>query len=347
MTEANSLQTTRFTTWAAFLVFSTITLGSSVEVARFDNKKSSSYEVWAIVCSAITFAFTLLAVIAHIIPFLSAIFVGTKIEGITCVVLVGFWAAAVAVISDAAHGLAVDYMGAVENGNLYYFSWAGFVCSITLLVSFLREIFNVDVAGEIKSRSARLTTWSALLATSIVVMGSSANILDQACYKGSPFYGTTYCKRTVFGIVLGVLGTLFSLIVVGLKVATAKAPFLLEAFFSLVLVFLYGFGVGFITSHRGPGAPLGNLYYFTWGSFITAILLIASCIEDYNAAKAMTTQERQEDNTPSDTGISMTPNHTITSDRDGADFMDPEGSNRNFAQPETNTTKVDDEDDQL
>jgi len=288
----------------------------------------------------------LLAVIAHIVPVLSAIFVGTKVEGITCIILVGFWAAAVAVISDASHGLAVDAMGAVENGNLYYFSWAGFVCSITLLVSFLRGVFNVDVAGEIKSRSARLTSWSALLATSIVVMGSSANILDQACYDSSVLHGTTYCKRTIFGIVLGVLGTFFSLIIVGLKVATAKAPFLLEAFFSLILVILYGFGVGFITSHLGPGAPLGNLYYFTWGSFLASILLIASCIEDYNAAKAMTIQERQDDNAQNDTGISMGANHTITTGRDEGGFMDPEDSNRNFAHPEVNN-KVDEEDDQL
>ena len=51
------------------------------------------------------------------------------------------------------------------------------------------------------------------------------------------------------------------------------------------------FGVAYLTSDQGPGAPLGNLYYFTWGSFLSAFMLLASCFEDYQAAKGLGSTE--------------------------------------------------------
>jgi len=143
----------------------------------------------------------------------------------------------------------VDEYGAVNNGNLYYFSWAGFICSVMLLVNYLRHVFNVDVAGEIRSRSARLTAWSGLLATSLVVMGSSANFFDTMC-GGDEEKGK--CNRAVYGIVLGTISTLASVAIVGLKIATSKAPFLVEVGTSFMLVVLYALGVAIITSQQGP-----------------------------------------------------------------------------------------------
>ncbi len=154
-------------------------------------------------------------------------------------------------MTDSRHGLAVDQYGAVDNGNLFYFSWAGFVCSIMLLVNYLRHVFNVDVAGEIRTRSARLTAWSGLLACSLVVMGSSANFYDTTC-GDNPGVEEGKCSRAVFGIVLGALATLGSVAIVGLKIATSRAPFLAEIGGSFVSTVLYGFGVAFITSQKGP-----------------------------------------------------------------------------------------------
>ena len=166
----------------------------------------------------------------------------------------------VAVVTDSRHGIAVDEYGAVENGNLYYFSWAGFVTSVTLLVSYLQHVFGVDVAGEIRTRSVRLTTWSAVLATSLVVMGSSANFYDTSCGGGGGDDGNGggngalegKCKRAIFGITLGALTTLASVGVVGLKIATSKVSFLVEAAGSFLMVILYGFGVVILTSQNGP-----------------------------------------------------------------------------------------------
>lgn len=294
----------RFPQWVSYLVFSTITLGSIVEVVK-DPDHETMYQGaqnWAVASSAIIFSLCLVVVLLHLNSISSTFVVGTKAEGWILATLVLFWIITVSVVTDSRRGLAVDEFGAVENGNLFYFSWAGFICSITLLVSYLRHVFNVDVAGELRSRSARLTLWSALLATSLVVMGSSANFYDTMCGGEDE---TGKCSRAVFGIILGALSTLSATGVVSFKIATSKTPFLVEVGISIAVLILYGFGVAFITSQKGPGAPLGNLYYFTWISFLVSFLLVANCFEDYNSAASNNELEsRGEVNCPSTNGVS-------------------------------------------
>jgi hypothetical protein len=214
---------------------------------------------------------------------MSAIFspyiLGTKLEGIITVILAAFWAATVAVVANASTGLAVDASQAntIVNGNLYYFSWAGFVTSILLVISYLRGVFGVDLVGEVKNRAARLSVWAGFLACQLVVMGASANILDKDCSG----VDSTYCKRTKFGIALGAIGTFFALCVVAMKMLTAVAPFVVEGVLALLLCVMNAFGVAFITSAQGPGSPIGNLYYFSWLSWLCSFMLVASVFDDY------------------------------------------------------------------
>lgn len=139
----------------------------------------------------------------YLCPFTRGCIENRKLEGLLIIIMSGFSAAAVAFISDPKDGIAVDNNGAVTNGNVYYFAWAGFVSSITLLISYLRSAFNVDVVGEIQSRSARLNLWSALIATSIAVMASSANIFANQCTGPSHSSSNFFCIRTLYAVALG------------------------------------------------------------------------------------------------------------------------------------------------
>ena len=85
--------------------------------------QSKSAETWSIVCASLTFAINVIVVIMHLNAVTSLLIVGTKLEGSLATILVAFWAATVAIVSDSSKGLAVDEIGAVVNGNLYYFSW--------------------------------------------------------------------------------------------------------------------------------------------------------------------------------------------------------------------------------
>ena len=100
-----------------------------------------------------------MVVILHTKPLLSSIILGTKIEGFIILVLITFWTALVAIVSDTRHGLATDSSGSIANGNLYYFSWAGLATGVALLTSFLRSKFGFDLGGELRSRAERLQQW--------------------------------------------------------------------------------------------------------------------------------------------------------------------------------------------
>mmetsp|Transcript_6786 Transcript_6786/g.10645 ORF Transcript_6786/g.10645 Transcript_6786/m.10645 type:complete len:314 (+) Transcript_6786:81-1022(+) len=272
----------RFTLWLAFFAFATITMGSAVSVKKAQADSNTNAR-WAVFCAAFSFAITGIVVLMHMSPLFSTYIVGTKLEGVVTVVLAAFWAATVSVVANASTGLAVDANkdNTIVNGNLYYFSWAGFVTSILLVVSYLRGVFGVDLVGEVKNRAARLTLWGGFLACQLVVMGASANIFDKDCANEDT--SSSYCKRTKFGISLGAIGTTFALVVVAMKMLTSIAPFVVEGVLALVLCIMNGFGVAFLTSAQGPGSPIGNLYYFSWLSWFTSFMLLGSVYEDYTA----------------------------------------------------------------
>ncbi|VEU41198.1 unnamed protein product [Pseudo-nitzschia multistriata] len=289
----NNGQSPRFKLWLAFFAFSTIVMGSAVGVKKRENQVSSN-SVWAVFCSAFSFTVTGVVTMMHLSPMLSDYIVGTKWEGIITVVLAAFWSATVAVVANAATGLAVDASmdNTIVNGNLYYFSWAGFVTSILLIIEYLRGVFGVDVYGTVRNRAARLTLWAGLLACQLVVLGASANIFDTDCTDFNGYAPeSAYCKRTKYGLSLGVIGTLFSLVIVAMKMLTTVAPVVVEGVLAFVLCIMNGCGVAFLTSAEGPGSPIGNLYYFSWFSWLVSFVLLASVYEDY---RGMRTPENEE-----------------------------------------------------
>jgi hypothetical protein len=232
--------------------------------------------------------------------------VGTKVEGTTIAILVVLWASIVSIVTDTNNHLAViaidtttgqtNPTAAVSlNGNLYYFSWAGFVTSILLLVSYMRDAFGVDVVGSVRNRAARLELWAGLLASALVVMGSSVRVFkDQVCGGSSDIF----CERSKFAVADGSLGVILSLGIIAMKLFTTTAPFFVEFGLSAFLCTLNTFGVSYITSPSGPGSNIGNLYYFSWISFLCSAMLMADCFNQYSegsALRAVTESEQNDD----------------------------------------------------
>lgn len=242
----------------------------------------SSANRYAVFCSIVTFIITAIVVIAHLFPVSSVLFVGTKIEGVVSIVLVVFWAAIVSIVTDASNGLALpeDATNQVQNANLYYFSWAGFITAVIILVSYLRDVFGIDLAGEVRNRAARLQWWAALLACSIIVMGSASQVLRRDCKGFDTYKGDSYCRQTKLAISAGTIGVVFSLFVIGSKVlprtesATAS---LVEISTAIFLTILNAFNVAYTTSAGAPGSAIGNLYYFSWAILLVPAMIAAEC----------------------------------------------------------------------
>lgn len=170
---------------------------------------------------------------------------------------------------------------------MYYFSWAGFVTAIIILVSFLRDVIGFDISSEVRNRAARLQWWAALLAVSIVVMGSSSQVIKRDCanYETGDF-SDGYCRKTRLAIASGALGTIFSLLTIATKViqytsTESGTPFLVEISASIFLTILSAFNVAFTTSADAPGSGIGNLYYFSWAMFLVSTAIASDCYGAY------------------------------------------------------------------
>ncbi len=145
-----------------------------------------------------------------------------------------------------------------------------------------------------------------------------------------------YCHRAAFGVSVGCIGCVTSLSVVAMRLAgattatTSSIPssfspqenvgdgdsqskriiFVVECISSWILLFMNCFSVAYLTSEGGPGAPLGNLFYATWITFVLVIYLAVSCFGEVQMAKKIyqrryLRQGSSADITTSDEGMGM------------------------------------------
>jgi len=296
----NSANLNRLKLWMIYLVISFVVMLASLESSPNDKDVEDSRDTptkreanreWCIAASIITFALTAVILGVHFLT--NYPIIGGKLEGFSIFLSVVCWCALVIVASQPGSGVAVNSSdGSVSNGNIYYFSWGGFLTSAVLMVSFLQHSVQVYVPNELAA--TRFKYWATLLASSIVVLGSSADFFGRICDAEG---GTAYCDRCILGIIFGSFGTLISIIIVTMNIAIGRVPFMMECGLSLLIFILNAFGVAFLTSDKGPGAPLGNLYYFSWLSFALIFLIISGCYEDYKLA--------QEGMSPEDLALSQ------------------------------------------
>lgn len=48
-------------------------------------------------------------------------------------------------------------------------------------------------------------------------------------------------------------------------------------------------------SAKGPGSAIGNLYYFSWLSFLCTVMLVASCYADLTGGTPASNSNNDED----------------------------------------------------
>ncbi|KAI2501743.1 hypothetical protein MHU86_12749 [Fragilaria crotonensis] len=275
-----SQRSPRFYYWLAFFLFSLIVTGSSIEAT--DRIQPTSQGVtnqqWAVICSILSFCVSLGVVAMHFSPVLAVILTGSRLEGAVCFIMVALWSSLVAVISGSHNGLAVDNEGSVAFGNLYYSGWGGFVCAILLLLNYLKESFSLSINEELSLRSDRLNMWVGYLIVSIILTATAANIYDHECL-GSDRFGTKFCNRSLLALVDGGTGAAASIVVIGMKFATGVAPWGIELLFSGCLFLSNCFSIGLVTAEDGPGAKIGNLYYFSWFNLILPFIIMSGTID--------------------------------------------------------------------
>ena len=125
----------------------------------------------------------------------------------------------------------------------------------------------------------------------MLMTGASSAIHDNNCASyANPTIPPTpsYCRRTTLSLVLSIGACCISVLIIGIKLALSSYSrnyFMFEAYLSLILFIGFAFGIAFITSRNGPGGPIGNLYYTTWGSVVSITLIACSCFAEYQNLK--------------------------------------------------------------
>lgn len=163
----------------------------------------------------------------------------------------------------------------IRNANVYYFTWGTFIAVIMTLFEVTKHIFNPS-----DFKHSRVGTWSLLTTASIIVMVSSVDAYvatDCNLFRGK----SAFCARSVFGISLGCISAfLGGLTMLGFLFGPEDSNGILqiEAILSFLFTISWAFGVAYITGANGPGIMIGNLYYFTWISFFSALVIFLDCL---------------------------------------------------------------------
>ena len=140
------------------------------------------------------------------------------------------------------------------------------------------------MVGEVRNREDRVSLWAALIATALIVMGSSARVVDGNCNDDdfdNDFDNNKLCKRTRLGIAVGSISVILAVMVVLVKMYLGTGILVAEFGTSVVLAVMNAVGVAYITSNEGPGKAIGNAYYSSWASFLLAGYLVAECFGEF------------------------------------------------------------------
>jgi hypothetical protein len=188
------------------------------------------------------------------------------------------WAAVMPAIMDPGNEIATTGSdGDIKNPNLYFFSWGSLLTSLFVLASFMREKFaNDKVKG-----FHQLSNWTILTVTSLVVMVAGARIFQETNCDDSGvdgMKGTIICDRIKFSIGLGAASGFFCMLWMATG-AFVSIPAMVDATMSSLMLIAWTFGIAVITfgGESKAAAPyMGNLYFFTWGSFGLASRLVAA-----------------------------------------------------------------------
>jgi len=182
--------------------------------------------------------------------------------------------------------------GIVNNANLYYFSWAALVTSVLLFAELLKCPLGISMGSAFEDAGRRFNNWAFLCASSLIAMSSSSGIYRSAgCYDQ---IGSTSCQRLRISVAFGaIVAGLALIMMVTVRILKEKQnlKLIIEGITAVIAVVLYALSVAYTTSPGAPGALIGNLYYFTWFSFVISVMLLLDCFREFRVGGEETPAE--------------------------------------------------------
>jgi hypothetical protein len=154
---------------------------------------------------------------------------------------------------NPSHSIAVGYTQIV-NGNLYVGAWISFLCLCWIQNDLWGQRYNCSLVGVFYQQSQiRQGKWNALLAASLVVVGSSVRVFqsfecDSRVMKASPV-----CLDSRVAIAVAVVASFIAMIVTILGCFVSPSVLQIGEYVGAFLMLgFWSVGLGFITFGEGP-----------------------------------------------------------------------------------------------
>merc|ERR1719223_1607207 len=262
-----------------------------------------SENIWITTCSAISLSLAAIACVAHVAnSAVTSLFVGTILEGLVALILVGLWAGALPIIMDPSNGLAqmyvgksgsevADYQSTISNANLFFTSWGSGVCALTVLAMYVRE----RLGGKGGMGDGYTSKWYLLMLASVIVIIESMRFKNQVCSIEGGTESIT-CGRNIYGLVTGCIGLVLSFLI-SLFSSLGRDSALITTIFGFVMAILYTVCAGLLTFDNGPATYVGNHYFSAWAGFFLSFAIFGNVLKEFlgvGGGAAQTTSDDEE-----------------------------------------------------
>lgn len=202
------------------------------------------------------------------------------------------------------HELAVvTRAGGLLNPNLYYSSWAAFFTSVFVFFGFMWQHHGDWVGRNDDRKQCSFSMWAGLVATSVVVMSSSGRLYDES--ECNDLTDSDTCNRIKAGISLGVISAFFPVVwmFASSRFVKGRMGTLVDSLLVLLLMVLWTFGIAWLTfdKEKSPATSPGNLYYFTWGSWVLTVIMTLRSLQRLVDCEKATTEGQVTESKDKDT----------------------------------------------
>lgn len=274
----------RLNTWAMLCLFSTLALTAH---ETDDQNMKRSENVYITATTAISLGFSAIASAAHVgNTGMSALFVGTIVEGLISLILVGLWAGALPIIMDPSNGLAqmyvgksgsdvADYQATISNANLYFTAWGSSVCALIVLAMYVRE----RLGGSGGMGMGYTSKWYLLMLASVIVVIESMRFKNQVCAIEAGTADVT-CRRNTYGLATGITGLVISFLI-SLFSSLGRDSALITTLVGGIMAILYTICAGLLTFDNGPATYVGNHYFSAWAGFFISFSVFGSVLKEF------------------------------------------------------------------
>ena len=270
----------RLTGYIGILISSIISLASCADVSS--DFVDTNERKLGIMFGAVSFCVTLLVVLLHYLQIGRELCApkGSTLEGVCLAFLCLWWIPAVAYLTRVG-GIAYQAL------NIYFFNWAGLICSMYTLNNFL-HMKGYFSAGHLASYNQALSGWIGLFFGSLVEFGSAYDASFKLDFASE--------KESAWAVALGGVSMIISFIVcLGHFAQMGRLGIILhgtdcQLYLGFYLVIWWTIGVAILTDSGSIGSVLGlacpgedeikdwragsNMYFSLWFSFFSSCWIV-------------------------------------------------------------------------